>query len=172
MESHASELMGARKRLEELSNNFDVRKMAARIEDENKEDYYILCGWMGEKDVEAFIKEAENDHKVLIVVEEEREKFFGDPPTKLKNPKIFKPFEMFIKMYGLPAHDEMDPTIFVALTYTFIFGACSGMWGRDCACSDRRDHLSDEEGEPGGDHLCGGTFLHLLRIYVRKRVWI
>ena len=29
-----------RKRLEELSNNFDVRKMAARIEDDNKEDYY------------------------------------------------------------------------------------------------------------------------------------
>lgn len=130
MESHASELMGARKRLEELSNNFDVRKMAARIEDENKEDYYILCGWMGEKDVEAFIKEAENDHKVLIVVEEEREKFFGDPPTKLKNPKIFKPFEMFIKMYGLPAHDEMDPTIFVALTYTFIFGAMFGDVGQ------------------------------------------
>lgn len=130
MESHASELMGARKRLEELSNNFDVRKMAARIEDDNKEDYYILCGWMGEKDVEAFVKEAENDHKVLIVVEEEREKFFGDPPTKLKNPKIFKPFEMFIKMYGLPAHDEMDPTIFVALTYTFIFGAMFGDAGQ------------------------------------------
>ena len=29
---------------------------------------------MGEKDVEAFVKEAENDHRVLIVVEEEREK--------------------------------------------------------------------------------------------------
>ena len=130
MESHASELMGARKRLEELSNNFDVRKMAARIEDDNKEDYYILCGWMGEKDVEAFVKEAENDHRVLIVVEDEREKFFGDPPTKLKNPKIFKPFEMFIKMYGLPAHDEMDPTIFVALTYTFIFGAMFGDVGQ------------------------------------------
>ena len=130
MESHASELMGARKRLEELSNNFDVRKMAARIEDDNKEDYYILCGWMGEKDVEAFVKEAENDHRVLIVVEEEREKFFGDPPTKLKNPKIFKPFEMFIKMYGLPAHDEMDPTMFVALTYTWIFGAMFGDVGQ------------------------------------------
>lgn len=130
MAGHASELMGARKRLEELSNNFDVRKMAARIEDDNKEDYYILCGWMGEKDVEAFVKEAENDHRVLIVVEEEREKFFGDPPTKLKNPKIFKPFEMFIKMYGLPAHDEMDPTIFVALTYTFIFGAMFGDVGQ------------------------------------------
>lgn len=33
-------------------------------------------------------------------------------------------------MYGLPAHDEMDPTIFVALTYTFIFGAMFGDAGQ------------------------------------------
>jgi V/A-type H+-transporting ATPase subunit I len=30
---------------------------------------------------------------------------------------------MYIKMYGLPAYNEIDPTIFVALTYAFIFGA-------------------------------------------------
>ncbi len=41
------QLVAAQKRLQELSNNFDVRKMAARME-ENKEDYYILCGWMAE----------------------------------------------------------------------------------------------------------------------------
>ena len=131
MRSHASKLLGAQKRLEELSNNFDVRKMAARLEEgDNKEDYYILCGWMGEADVAAFLKESENDDKVFVVVEEDREKFFGDPPTKLKNPKFFKPFEMFIRMYGLPAHDEMDPTVFVALTYTFIFGAMFGDVGQ------------------------------------------
>lgn len=33
-------------------------------------------------------------------------------------------------MYGLPAHDEMDPTVFVALTYTFIFGAMFGDVGQ------------------------------------------
>ena len=131
MTKHASQLLGARRRLEELSNNFDVRKMAARTDvGDNKEDYYILCGWMGEKDVEAFVKEAEHDDKVFIVVEEDKEKFFGDPPTKLKNPRFFKPFEMFIRMYGLPAHDEMDPTMFVALTYTFIFGAMFGDVGQ------------------------------------------
>ena len=60
MRSHASKLLGAQKRLEELSNNFDVRKMAARLEEgDNKEDYYILCGWMGEADVAAFLKESE-----------------------------------------------------------------------------------------------------------------
>src|SRR5699024_3101261 len=47
-----------------------------------------------------------------------------------KNPRFFQPFEMFVRMYGLPAHDEMDPTIFVALTYTFIFGAMFGDVGQ------------------------------------------
>lgn len=129
LNNQASQLLGARKRLEELSNNFDVRKMAARVDD-NKEDYYILCGWMGVDDVEAFLKESEGDDRVFVVVEEDREKFFGDPPTKLRNPRFFKPFEMFIRMYGLPSSNEMDPTVFVALTYTFIFGAMFGDVGQ------------------------------------------
>lgn len=129
LNNQASQLLGARKRLEELSNNFDVRKMAARVDD-NKEDYYILCGWMGVDDVEVFLRESEGDDKVFVVVEEDREKFFGAPPTKLKNPRFFKPFEMFIRMYGLPSSNEMDPTVFVALTYTFIFGAMFGDVGQ------------------------------------------
>ena len=131
MAKNAAKLRGAKKRLEELSTNFDVRKLAARIEEgDNKEDYYILCGWMGEEDVKKFLAESKNDDKVFVVVEEDKEKFFGEPPTKLKNPRFFKPFEMFIRMYGLPANDEMDPTMFVALTYTFIFGAMFGDVGQ------------------------------------------
>ena len=99
-------------------------------DDENKEDYYIICGWMGEDDVEAFLKETEKDDKVLVVVEEDREKYFGEPPTKLENPRFFKPFEMFVGMYGLPAHNEMDPTLFVGLTYSFIFGVMFGDVGQ------------------------------------------
>ena len=131
LQSRAPQLKGAQRRLEELAGNFDVRKMAARMEDEeDKEDYYIICGWMGEEDVEAFLKETEKDDKVLVVVEEDREKYFGEPPTKLENPRFFKPFEMFVKMYGMPAHNEMDPTVFVAITYTFIFGAMFGDVGQ------------------------------------------
>lgn len=129
--SHAAQIKGAQRRLEELADNFDIRKMAARMEDdEDKEDYYIIRGWMGEEDVEALLKETEKDDKVLVVVEEDREKYFGDPPTKLENPRFFKPFEMFVKMYGMPSPGEMDPTIFVALTYTFIFGAMFGDVGQ------------------------------------------
>ncbi len=121
----APQLVASRNRLEELANNFDVRKMAARME-ENQQDSYILCGWMTEDDLEKFSEEIKNDDKVFLVVEDDRDRHFGEAPTKLKNPKFFKPFEMFVQMYGLPAHDEMDPTVFVGLTYSFIFGAMFG----------------------------------------------
>ena len=129
LSDRAPQLIAARRRLEELSNNFDVRKLAARMED-NKEDYYILCGWMSEDDVEKFLKEIEDDDKVFVVVEDDHDAYFGEPPTKLENPKLFRPFEMFVTMYGLPAHNEMDPTIFVGITYSFIFGVMFGDVGQ------------------------------------------
>ena len=129
LSARAPQLIAARNRLEELANNFDVRKMAARMED-NKQDYYILCGWMADDDVEMFLEETRYDDKIFVVVEDDHSTYFGEPPTKLKNPKIFKPFEMFIRMYGLPSHNEMDPTIIVGLTYSLIFGIMFGDVGQ------------------------------------------
>ncbi len=129
LSGRAPQLIAAKNRLEELANNFDVRKMAARMEDK-KEDYYILCGWMAEDDIEKFINEIKDDDKVFVVVEDDHDTYFGEPPTKLENPKIFRPFEMFIQMYGLPSHDEFDPTVFVGLTYSFIFGVMFGDVGQ------------------------------------------
>ena len=125
----APKLVAAKKRLEELAHNFDVRKVAAKVKDK-KEDYYILCGWMADDDVEKFLEEVRDDDKVFVVVEDDHDAYFGEPPTKLENPKLFKPFEMFVQMYGLPAHNEMDPTIFVGLTYSFIFGVMFGDVGQ------------------------------------------
>ena len=129
LSDRAPQLIAAKNRLEELSKNFDIRKMAARMKD-SQDDSYILCGWMAEDDVEKFLEEIKDDDKVFVVVEDDHDAYFGEPPTKLENPKLFKPFEMYIQMYGLPAHNEMDPTIFVALTYTFIFGAMFGDVGQ------------------------------------------
>ena len=97
---------------------------------DSQDDSYILCGWMAEDDVEKFLEEIKDDDKVFVVVEDDHDAYFGEPPTKLENPKLFKPFEMYIQMYGLPAHNEMDPTIFVAITYSFIFGVMFGDVGQ------------------------------------------
>ena len=37
---------------------------------------------------------------------------------------------MYVKMYGLPKYGEFDPTIFVAITYSLLFGAMFGDLGQ------------------------------------------
>lgn len=125
----AQRLVATKNALNTLSQNFDLRRVAACVEDKH-DNYYILCGWMAEDDVNKFLEEVKDDDNLFVVVEDDKNKFFGEPPTKLKNPKVFKPFEMFIRMYGLPSHNEMDPTVFVALSYAFIFGVMFGDLGQ------------------------------------------
>ncbi|MCI8853857.1 MAG: ATPase [Lachnospiraceae bacterium] len=123
------ELYDAVNCLEEVERNFGIRKYAALTRERNH-TFYILCGWMTQKDADAFQKEILNDEKTFVVVEDDHDNVFSTPPTKLKNPKLFRPFEMYIKMYGLPSYNEMDPTMFVALSYAFIFGAMFGDVGQ------------------------------------------
>ncbi len=52
------------------------------------------------------------------------------PPTKLKNNWFSKPFKMFVEMYGMPSYTDFDPTNFVAITYTFLFGMMFGDVGQ------------------------------------------
>ena len=129
LKEDASMILSAQAALNALSTNFDVRKVAACVK-EHQETFYILCGWMTENDASAFMKDIEDDPKLFCVIEDDKNKISCKPPTKLKNPKIFKPFEMYVKMYGLPDYHEMDPTIFVAVTYSFIFGVMFGDVGQ------------------------------------------
>ena len=129
LEGDAKSVLSAQAALNALSTNFDVRKVAACVK-EHQETFYILCGWISERDCTSFMAEIEHDPNLFCVVEDDQKQISCKPPTKLKNPKIFKPFEMYIKMYGLPDYHEIDPTIFVALTYSFIFGIMFGDVGQ------------------------------------------
>lgn len=129
LEENKSSLLQAHETLRALSVNFDLRKMAACTK-ERSHTFYILCGWMTAEDAESFVNEIKEDEDIFCFIEDDHNNIFSKPPTKLKNPKLFKPFEMYIKMYGLPAHNEMDPTILVALTYSFLFGMMFGDVGQ------------------------------------------
>ncbi|MBM4148279.1 MAG: hypothetical protein FJ224_04480 [Lentisphaerae bacterium] len=47
-------------------------------------------------------------------------------PTMLRNPRFFKPFEMFVRTYGLPGYEDMDPTPLVAVSFLTMFGMMFG----------------------------------------------
>jgi V/A-type H+-transporting ATPase subunit I len=47
-------------------------------------------------------------------------------PVLLRHPRLLRPFEMLVAGYGLPAYRELEPTLFVAVTYVLMFGMMFG----------------------------------------------
>ena len=47
-------------------------------------------------------------------------------PIKLDNPKIVKPFELFLSLYTMPSYREIDPSFLMAITFPIFFGFMLG----------------------------------------------
>lgn len=129
LDSEKPQILSACNRIEIAYGNFDIRKLAAYTR-EGDVNFHVLCGWMSSDDAQKLLAETENDPKVICIVDDDFASTNQAPPIKLKNPKPFKPFEMFVKMYGLPAYDEFDPTVFLSITYALIFGVMFGDFGQ------------------------------------------
>ncbi|PWM34832.1 MAG: V-type ATP synthase subunit I [Clostridiales bacterium] len=69
------------------------------------------------------------DGLTVDLMPEDNDKRF-QAPTKLKNNWFVRPFEMFVKMYGIPSHKDIDPTPYVAIVYTLLFGVMFGDLGQ------------------------------------------
>lgn len=52
------------------------------------------------------------------------------PPTMLRNNWFARPFELIVKLYGLPSYHEIDPTPFLAITFCLMFGIMFGDIGQ------------------------------------------
>ena len=132
----AGTLVTAKAVLDRYNANRSIRRLAACTRDKNivtdevHNVFYILCGWMTKKDSKEFLAEIENDPLIFCLSDDGKVSEHITPPTKLKNPRVFRPFEMFVGLYGLPAYNELDPTIFIALTYSFLFGMMFGDVGQ------------------------------------------
>ena len=89
------------------------------VHDQNG-SFYVVA-WIPENNLRKMQKKIEGIPDIDYVVRDGE-----NPPTKLKNNKIIKPFEELVKMYGMPKMDELDPTWFVALTTFIMFGFMFG----------------------------------------------
>ena len=127
--SRKDDLTASYRRIMTFSTNFDVRKLAACTKHDDH-TFYILCGWMTESDAKRFQKEIEDDDNTFCIIEDNHNNIMSKPPTKMRNPKLFKPFEMYVEMYGLPCYNEIDPTILIGITYSFLFGFMFGDAGQ------------------------------------------
>lgn len=111
---HISEIFVKLKNYEKIGK---IKKFA-KVYKEN----FILVGWIPESNVRELTDKLKKISRIEYSVEAGDELLKFSPPTKLKNKKIFSPFEFFISTYGLPKNSDIDPTPFLAITYTIIFG--------------------------------------------------
>lgn len=91
--------------------------------------YFYLAGWISKEDSTKIYNALTDKYKVDITFHEV-EDYDIKPPTKLKNNSVFKPFELLVKMYGVPNYEEIDPTPFFAITYMLLFGSMFGDVGQ------------------------------------------
>ncbi len=116
--------------LTEQSVYFGIRRYAARYNDN-----FILTGWIPANQENRFKKELDKVDSLNYTFEGAEEELIHSPPVELKNKKVFRPFEFFVDMYGLPCYDEVDPTPFVAITYFLLFGIMFGDLGQGLCVS-------------------------------------
>lgn len=104
----------------------DIKKYSA-----HSTEFFYIIGWMPEHAALKLEEEVRHEESVILIEETpEQVEEAITPPTKLKNIGIFRPFEMFVKMYSLPAYKEVDPTPILAITYILLFGIMFGDVGQ------------------------------------------
>ena len=91
--------------------------------------YFYLSGWVPESEVNKF-KNLEEKYDNTTLMTKNDESVDQEPPTRLKNNKVFRPFEFLVNMYGAPNYDEIDPTPFFAITYLLLYGLMFGDLGQ------------------------------------------
>jgi V/A-type H+/Na+-transporting ATPase subunit I len=88
----------------------------------------IITGWIPAVDapaLEASLREIIGD-RCAIETTEPGNPSEEQPPVLLRHPRLLRPFEMLVAAYGLPNYHELEPTLFVALSYVLMFGMMFG----------------------------------------------
>ncbi len=108
-----------------LSDSFEMRRYISVFD-----DVFHIVGFVPEREAEAFKKSFDELPGVSATIKPVESDTRFTPPTKLKNNRFFQPFEMFVDMFGLPSYRDIDPTVFVGITYTLLFGLMFGDVGQ------------------------------------------
>ncbi len=91
---------------------------------------FTITGFIEEKDEKIVVEKFQDLENVEVSVRPADYDRRLKPPTKLKHGWFSRPFSMFVEMYGLPNYGDIDPTPFVAITYSLLFGIMFGDVGQ------------------------------------------
>jgi len=91
---------------------------------------FVLTGWIPAENTKDLSKQLDSIKSVKYSITDGKELLKLSPPVIMKNPPFVRLYEFYVKMYGMPNYNEVDPTLFVAITYTLFFGIMFGDVGQ------------------------------------------
>lgn len=112
-------------KLTELNTYYSIKRYASRYNNS-----FILVGWIPADKEDSFTKGLDKISSIEYSLSDGRDEMKHSPPVILKNPRFSKRYEYYVKMFGLPNYNEVDPTMLVAITYTVFFGIMFGDFGQ------------------------------------------
>lgn len=112
-------------KLDELDSYHEIKRYVYKY---NRS--FILVGWIPAENEEFFTRQLDGIKSIEYSLSDGKDELKHSPPIIMKNPPFFKLYEYYVKMYGLPCYNEVDPTPLVALTYTLFFGIMFGDVGQ------------------------------------------
>jgi len=112
----------------ETALDLERRLLAAEQNFPRTESSLLLTGWLPSADVPALEQRLHELTRGCII--------FGATPAEalpaeeipvlLRPPRWLRPFALLVSAYGLPRYRELEPTLFVAVSYLLMFGMMFG----------------------------------------------
>ena len=123
-------------RLLYLSEIYRVILKISEVESDllSSDELVIISGWINFADAESLkllLAECCRESFYMRIASVKENRSLRDRiPVLLKNKKLFRPFELLVRMMGTPGNSEVDPTPAAAIAYTVIFGVMFGDLGQ------------------------------------------
>ncbi len=116
-EQYSDRIVKYLSKLEELYLYATIRNKTLQYSDS-----FIVTGWVPTEFAKPLKRRLKKIESVNVDFSDGKKEIKKSPPVKLKNCFLAKPFEYYTEMYGVPKYNEIDPSLFIAITYIIIFG--------------------------------------------------
>jgi V/A-type H+-transporting ATPase subunit I len=89
---------------------------------------YLTVGWVPTSRLTTLVGQLKQVSEDILIETSlaRRGRAERDIPVSLKNPGILRAFQQLVTTYGRPRYEEIDPTLFIAITFPILFGAMFG----------------------------------------------
>ena len=91
---------------------------------------FYMVGWIPLHSAESYAQAIEQVPDFTCILSEPGDFPELAPPVKQKRSLLARIYAPYLEMYGLPAYNEMDPGVFMAVIYSILFGMMFGDAGQ------------------------------------------